>query len=208
MIAPANGDDQGEHKPGGSRRKRKRVRKTRHERRKEAEEARRTPGEGIGEGQLLADGPKLRQDIGLSRMAIVDRWPTKPEKREQVMTRLCDTAIDEPNPEVWIPAARAVIAADRVNIAAREAEKQATGSDVNVNVTTSIGVTVVELAKKMLDDPNYLEYEDYRMLQADTVTGSIRANGEPGKVEDGPPPDGHQSGANGHRNGDAHAADN
>lgn len=63
-------------------------------------------------------------------------------------------------------------------------------------------VSVDAVIHQVLNEPDYLEYQRQRALQADSDPGPVRQNGEPGKVEDEAPPGTDRPGPNGsHPNG-------
>jgi len=94
-----------------------------------------------GQGELLADAHRRRSDIRLIARAIRKEWPISPSVRELVVVRLADIVDEAEEDKDKIGAARALIAADGLNLKREQPEPPA-ATAVQVNVNTGDGATV------------------------------------------------------------------
>jgi len=143
----------------------------------------------FGDGALHAG----KGNMALARRAFRERWPMTDERRAMLLDQMFRIVEGGPDPRNRIAAAKVIVQADAINV---NQQKIDTPKESNVNLTVSggmavgvsVGAVTASLREQMLNDDRYLEY--LRLGSPDGNASPVRADGEPGPVEDGEAPGG------------------
>ena len=138
----------------------------------------------FGDGALHAG----KGNMALLRRAVRERWPMTDERRAMLLDQMFGIVERSPDPRNKIAAAKVIVTADSINVNQQKIDTPKE-SNVNLNVSggmavgVSVGAVTASLREQMLNDDRYLDY--LRLGPPDGNASPVRADGEPGPVEDG-----------------------